>query len=221
MCVSGLLQASYIVLKISPMWRYWRSSKADAVIVTTSVTIYYWYCSVILKNHQDHVLLFICYYYQPSSCPSFCEWERACACLCAWLHVSVCLWVRACVCVCDREIQVVSNCCVHEVVQCTSLNKLISLGLPYLKNVGQVVITEWTFSEIRERRRERRKDVNATARVLFRFFMSLFACLVVFFFSIDGSELDKDGIWYRITCVGFCLFNVDLLCNHFCAGREF
>ena len=53
-----------------------------------------------------------------------------------------------------------------EVVQCTLLNKLISLGLLYFENVGKVVMMEWMlFLRNVERKREREQDVTATTRV--------------------------------------------------------
>ena len=56
------------------------------------------------------------------------------------------------------------------------------------------------------------------------FFLFLFARLFIsFFFSTEGTNLSVDGIsYYLFVCVlvFVYMFNVNLLCDHFCASRE-
>ena len=60
------------------------------------------------------------------------------------------------------------------------------------------------------------------------FFLNSFSlCLLVFFFfSFEGSNLNVDGNWdivqniTLLVCSCWHLFNMDLLRDHYCAGRE-
>ena len=91
-----------------------------------------------------------------------------------------------------------------EVAQCTLLNKLVSLGPLYFKNVEQVLVMV-LLPKIWERRRARQKDINATTQdfimmlvyLLFVcFFPSLFVCC---FSSSPPCKGTIDGTSYYIT----------------------
>ena len=136
-----------------------------------------------------------------------------------------------------------------EVVQCTLLNKLVSLNLLYFENVGQVVITEWLLflGYIGKAEGEAAgRHCNTSGFIsmplclfvflslFLAFSLCLFVCFVFvvfcfvflilcFFFCLHLKEnhFDMNGISYYITCLWLHLFvHVDLLCDHFCAGRE-
>ena len=114
-----------------------------------------------------------------------------------------------------------------EVVQCTLLDKLIILSLPYFQNVGQVVIMEWTlfWNMGKEEGEAAEWDCNSSnfismlvcllfISVFLSFSFCLFRCSFPSSSPLKGTTL----VWmeYHIIClcVGVCLFSVDLLCNH-------
>ena len=80
-----------------------------------------------------------------------------------------------------------------EVVQCTLLIKLISLGLAYFENIGQVVIMERMLfrnmgkeeGEAAGRRCDSSSFISMLVCLLFlSFFLSLFVCFVVRFLPL-------------------------------------
>ena len=126
-----------------------------------------------------------------------------------------------------------------EVVQCTLLNKLISLDLDlqYFKNSGQVVIMEWMLDLFfRNMWKEEGEAVGQhcyksgciSLFTVLSLFLSFSCCLLVFlFFSIWGNRFKRDGILCNFNCllmfafacssyIYCCLCNVHL----FCAGRK-
>ena len=110
-----------------------------------------------------------------------------------------------------------------EVVQCTLLNKLISLGQPYSENVRQV-INNWVKVIHKCGKGGGRTslwllgfyfDASLFVSCIFvSSFLSLFAWVLgFFFFSIEGNNLNIDGILYYLFALWHLFVKHDLLCD--------
>ena len=123
-----------------------------------------------------------------------------------------------------------------KVVHCTLLNKLISLSLLHLKNVGKVIIMEWMLfwnmgkeeGEAAGRHCYSSSFISMLVCLLFiGLFLSFsFVCVVVRFLLLLLHWKRTTLVWieYRITCLFVCWhFYVQrrsFFCDHFCAHKE-
>ena len=100
-----------------------------------------------------------------------------------------------------------------EVVQCTLLNKLISLSLPYFQNVGQVVIMEWMWfwNMGKEEGEAAGRHCHSSSFISMPFVCYLYLCFFLSQFCLLGCSFPsssplKVATLVRMECRITCLF---------------